>query len=92
LLEVATSLTRFFRNESCGKCVPCRLGTEQAVRILESRGARPLSVDQRTLLGELDETLRQTSICGLGQVSLTPLRSLLNSASLSPSTSPPSQS
>ncbi|MCA9080456.1 MAG: NAD(P)H-dependent oxidoreductase subunit E [Planctomycetaceae bacterium] len=92
LLQVATSLTRFFRNESCGKCVPCRLGTEQAVRILESRGARPLSVDQRTLLGELDETLRQTSICGLGQVSLTPLRSLLNSASLSPSTSPPSQS
>ncbi len=77
LFELATNLVRFFRNESCGKCVPCRVGSQKAVEILEEigRGTRPSS--ELSLLSELAETLEQTSICGLGQVALNPILSLL---------------
>ena len=84
LLEVAANITRFFRNESCGKCVPCRLGTEMAVRILDlSNGSEYCKkvelANAGELLTELEETLRLTSICGLGQVALTPLISYWDS-------------
>jgi NADH:ubiquinone oxidoreductase subunit F (NADH-binding) len=75
LLDVGLDVTRFFRNESCGKCVPCRIGTEKAVKLLESAGG--VSPDSLALLRRLDATLRQTSICGLGQVALSPLLSIL---------------
>ena len=45
LLEAGCNVTRFFRNESCGKCVPCRVGTEKAVKMLEL--AADVSDDQR---------------------------------------------
>jgi NADH:ubiquinone oxidoreductase subunit F (NADH-binding)/NADH:ubiquinone oxidoreductase subunit E len=73
LVEVGLDVARFFRNESCGKCVPCRVGTEKAVRLVESRGMTP---EVEALLWELDATLARTSICGLGQVALAPLLSL----------------
>ncbi len=72
LLELGRNLTAFFRNESCGKCVPCRIGTEKAVLLIEQRREEALA-----LLPELDETLRETSLCGLGQVALTPVLSIL---------------
>jgi NADH:ubiquinone oxidoreductase subunit F (NADH-binding)/NADH:ubiquinone oxidoreductase subunit E len=75
LLQLGLNVTRFFRNESCGKCVPCRLGTEKAVKLIE--GADAVSGESEALLRQLDETMRQTSICGLGQVALGPLLSLL---------------
>jgi formate dehydrogenase/NADH-quinone oxidoreductase subunit F len=75
LLEAGRNVTRFFRNESCGKCVPCRVGTEKAVKMLES--ADDISDDQRKELEELHATLARTSICGLGQVALGPLLSIL---------------
>jgi NADH:ubiquinone oxidoreductase subunit F (NADH-binding) len=73
LRELAGNLVRFFRNESCGKCVPCRVGTEKAVGLI-ARG------DDESLesLRVLDETLRDTSICGLGQAALTPILSVLD--------------
>jgi len=74
LLDVALSITRFFRNESCGKCVPCRVGSEKAVVMIEEAGAE---VDE-ALLRSLAETMQQTSICGLGQVALGPLLSILS--------------
>ncbi|MFQ5520455.1 MAG: NADH-ubiquinone oxidoreductase-F iron-sulfur binding region domain-containing protein [Candidatus Methylomirabilia bacterium] len=77
MMEVAANVVRFFRNESCGKCVPCRTGTEKVSRmladILVGRGDRALL----DLLPRLEETLAQTSICGLGQVALNPLTSAL---------------
>ena len=78
LFELATNIVRFFRNESCGKCVPCRVGSEQAVALLEDvrSGATPAS--QLDVLPQLGETLEQTSICGLGQVVLNPVLSLLS--------------
>jgi NADH:ubiquinone oxidoreductase subunit F (NADH-binding) len=71
LLELAANLTAFFRNESCGKCVPCRLGTRKAVELI----ARDAPGD-RALLAELHQTLVDTSLCGLGQVALIPLLSV----------------
>ncbi|NNL84393.1 MAG: nitroreductase family protein [Myxococcales bacterium] len=76
LLAAGANVARFFRNESCGKCVPCRVGTEKALEILGD--ASHLSPDDEGLLRELHETLRRTSICGLGQVALAPLLSILD--------------
>jgi NADH:ubiquinone oxidoreductase subunit F (NADH-binding) len=87
LLAGSARLAAFFRNESCGKCVPCRLGTEKAVRILEaarSQGRAP-SDAERVLLSDLDAALRDTSICGLGQVALVPVMSALERLSRSAS-------
>jgi NADH:ubiquinone oxidoreductase subunit F (NADH-binding)/NADH:ubiquinone oxidoreductase subunit E len=78
LLAAATNVLRFFRNESCGKCVPCRVGSHKAHRILTDaleRGADADAIDDR--IDRLEETLRLTSICGLGQVALGPVMSVL---------------
>ncbi len=75
LLDVGVNVTRFFRNESCGKCVPCRVGSEKAVALLE--GTKRASPGQEALLNELNTTMNLTSICGLGQVALGPLLSIL---------------
>jgi len=78
LLAAATNVLRFFRNESCGKCVPCRVGSAKAHLILSdllADGGGVAEVDGR--IGELEETLRRTSICGLGQVALGPVASVL---------------
>ncbi|MGH2762867.1 MAG: NAD(P)H-dependent oxidoreductase subunit E [Thermoleophilaceae bacterium] len=78
LLAAATNVLRFFRNESCGKCVPCRMGSHKAhemlVELLESGGGAA-DVDDRIV--QLEETLRMTSICGLGQVALGPVISVM---------------
>ena len=78
LLEASTTVLKFFRNESCGKCVPCRVGSNKAARILTEileRGGSAADVDER--IDQLEETLRLTSICGLGQVALGPVMSVL---------------
>ena len=78
LLAAATNVLRFFRNESCGKCVPCRVGSAKAHRILSdllAQGGGPADVDGQ--IRQLEETLRKTSICGLGQVALGPVISVL---------------
>ena len=77
MLELGLNVTRFFRNESCGKCVPCRIGTEKAVSLLRRvwlGRAQPKDLDD---LHDLEETLRLTSICGLGQAALGPALSVL---------------
>src|SRR5215213_3654278 len=78
LLAAGTNVLRFFRNESCGKCVPCRVGSNKALTILTDlleQGKDVGDVPQEILT--LEETLRMTSICGLGQVALGPLLSVL---------------
>ncbi|MBL8590166.1 MAG: SLBB domain-containing protein, partial [Methylobacteriaceae bacterium] len=71
LREVARNLMRFFADESCGQCTPCRLGTQKAAALMD----RP--VWDGALLGELAEAMREASICGLGQAAGNPLASLL---------------
>lgn len=78
LFQLATNIVSFFRNESCGKCVPCRIGSAKAVGIMESVSDGKSSPDELDLLPELGETLEQTSICGLGQVALNPILSLMS--------------
>ena len=81
LLAAATNVLRFFRDESCGKCVPCRVGSTKAHRILADHlaaGGGPAVVDER--ITELEQVMRRTSICGLGQVALGPVASVLRLA------------
>jgi NADH-quinone oxidoreductase subunit F len=63
-------VARFFRDESCGQCVPCRVGTQRQEEVVSRLAAgRPLgSVDEElALLADLDQVMRDASICGLGQ-------------------------
>jgi NADH:ubiquinone oxidoreductase subunit F (NADH-binding) len=77
MLDLAVNLVRFFRNESCGKCVPCRVGSQKAVTMLEDVLAGQADPHSLEALPELDEALRLTSICGLGQVVLNPATSVM---------------
>ncbi len=76
LVDVALNLTEFFRNESCGKCVPCRLGSQKLVDMIKSLKAGRLNQDELDLAEELGQTMIFTSICGLGQVAPNPLLKL----------------
>jgi NADH:ubiquinone oxidoreductase subunit F (NADH-binding)/NADH:ubiquinone oxidoreductase subunit E len=78
-LAAATNVLRFFRNESCGKCVPCRVGSTKAHALLTDTLDRGgvLDDERRTRLLELEVVMRKTSICGLGQVAMGPLVSVL---------------
>jgi formate dehydrogenase len=64
---VALNLMKFFEDESCGQCTPCRVGTEKAAKLMEHG---PWNVD---LLNELSQLMRDASICGLGQAASNPL-------------------
>ena len=79
LLAASTNVLRFFRNESCGKCVPCRVGSTKAHALLRETldSGRALDEAGRERIVRLEETLRKTSICGLGQVALGPVASVL---------------
>ncbi|MBX6424440.1 MAG: NAD(P)H-dependent oxidoreductase subunit E [Variibacter sp.] len=67
---VALNLMRFFEDESCGQCTPCRVGTEKAVKLMEH------GPWDETLLTELSAAMRDASICGLGQAAPNPLMSV----------------
>lgn len=77
ILAVAANVVRFFRNESCGKCVPCRVGSSKAVEILDRVVAGTSGPADLAALPALHETLSLSSICGLGQVALVPAISVL---------------
>jgi len=81
LLAAAVNVLRFFRDESCGKCVPCRVGSAKAHVILDDllkTGGGPGDVNGE--VRDLAEVMRRTSICGLGQVALGPVMSVLRLA------------
>jgi NADH:ubiquinone oxidoreductase subunit F (NADH-binding)/NADH:ubiquinone oxidoreductase subunit E len=67
----AVNLMKFFHDESCGKCTPCRVGTAKAVTLMqEKRWNQPL-------LQELSQTMMDASICGLGQAAPNPALSVM---------------
>jgi NADH:ubiquinone oxidoreductase subunit F (NADH-binding)/NADH:ubiquinone oxidoreductase subunit E len=68
---VALNLMRFFEDESCGQCTPCRVGTEKAVKLMAN------GPWDEALLNELSAAMRDASICGLGQAAPNPLASVL---------------
>jgi NADH:ubiquinone oxidoreductase subunit F (NADH-binding)/NADH:ubiquinone oxidoreductase subunit E len=77
MLDMALSATQFYRNESCGKCVPCRVGSQKMVDILAGWSQGHGSQGDMALVDELSHALRLTSICGLGQVVPAPIASVL---------------
>lgn len=77
LVDLAANIVQFFRNESCGKCVPCRVGSEKAVVMLDKAVEGKGEQRHLELFPELAETMADTSICGLGQVALAPFLSVL---------------
>ncbi|MGH8738831.1 MAG: NADH-ubiquinone oxidoreductase-F iron-sulfur binding region domain-containing protein, partial [Burkholderiales bacterium] len=69
--QAAQNLMRFFRDESCGQCTPCRVGTAKALALMGER-----KWDQ-PLLGELSQAMMDASICGLGQAAPNPALSVM---------------
>ncbi|GEP05706.1 NAD(P)H-dependent oxidoreductase subunit E [Methylobacterium oxalidis] len=67
----ALNLMRFFEDESCGQCTPCRAGTQKARMLMEN------GIWDTELLGELSQCMRDASICGLGQAASNPLTSVI---------------
>jgi NADH:ubiquinone oxidoreductase subunit F (NADH-binding)/NADH:ubiquinone oxidoreductase subunit E len=77
MLDMALNATRFYRNESCGKCVPCRVGSQKMVEILKGWTTGQSSKDDMQVVDELSKAMRQASICGLGQVVPVPIASVM---------------
>lgn len=77
MLDMAINSTRFFRNESCGKCVPCRVGSQKLVDILTRWTYGESGKNDLAMIDELFKAMRLTSICGLGQIVHAPLASIL---------------
>ena len=67
----ALNLMRFFEDESCGQCTPCRSGTQKARMLMEN------GIWDTELLGELAQCMRDASICGLGQAASNPVSSVI---------------
>ncbi len=69
--NVALNLLKFFEEESCGQCTPCRVGTEKTVKLMKEK------IWNKEKLSDLSEVMSQASICGLGQAATNPLNSVL---------------
>jgi formate dehydrogenase len=68
---VALNLLRFFEDESCGQCTPCRVGTEKAVKLMA------VAPWDKPLLEELTRVMSDASICGLGQAAMNPVKMVM---------------
>src|SRR5207344_2252093 len=76
LVPFLLRIAAFFRDESCGQCVPCRVGTvrqEEALRRLARNGADPAA--DLGLLADVGRVMRDASICGLGQTASSAIES-----------------
>jgi NADH-quinone oxidoreductase subunit F len=74
-------IAAFFRDESCGQCVPCRVGTvrqEEALARLVSGRTRGTPQDELALIGEIGQAMRDASICGLGQTASSAVESAIH--------------
>jgi bidirectional [NiFe] hydrogenase diaphorase subunit len=77
MVGVAKFFMDFCREESCGKCIPCRVGTVQMHRLLDRIGERKAGRVELTMLEELADMVKHTSLCGLGQSAPNPVLSTL---------------
>jgi NADH-quinone oxidoreductase subunit F len=80
LLDILRRIAEFFRDESCGQCVPCRVGTVRQEELLARLAkGRPLGSREQeiALLREIGQVLKDASICGLGQTASTAIESVL---------------
>jgi NADH-quinone oxidoreductase subunit F len=89
LVDTLRRIARFFRDESCGQCVPCRVGSVRQEELLArlaaaaQGGARARSrEDELVLLREIGQAMRDASICGLGQTASSAIESALRQPEL----------
>jgi NADH-quinone oxidoreductase subunit F len=80
LVGVLLRIAAFFRDESCGQCVPCRVGTvrqqEALARLLSERPRGGVEAEL-ALIGEIGQCMRDASICGLGQTASSAIESAI---------------
>ncbi|HJY32045.1 MAG TPA: NAD(P)H-dependent oxidoreductase subunit E [Actinomycetota bacterium] len=81
LADIVLRIASFFRDESCGQCVPCRVGTvrqeEALARVIEGSANGSLT-DELALIGEIGQVMRDASICGLGQLAANAVDSAIH--------------
>jgi NADH:ubiquinone oxidoreductase subunit F (NADH-binding)/NADH:ubiquinone oxidoreductase subunit E len=77
MLDMALVACRFYRNESCGKCSPCRIGTQKLVDLLENWTQGINHAGDGQLIKDLSNVLRAASLCGLGQIAPAPIQSVM---------------
>ncbi|MCA1813371.1 MAG: SLBB domain-containing protein, partial [Halobacteriales archaeon] len=77
MLDLAVNGLAFFAHESCGKCTPCRAGTEKLLHLAREAQAGKARPEQLALAGELGGAMASASICGLGQTAMNPLTAAL---------------
>ena len=77
MVDVAKYFMEFCMTESCGKCIPCRVGTAQMYRLLNKITRGEATLDDLALLEELCDVVKHTSLCGLGQGAPNPVQSTL---------------
>ena len=81
LADIVLRIASFFRDESCGQCVPCRVGTvrqeEALARVIRGRAIGSLT-DELALIGEIGQVMRDASICGLGQLAANAVDSAIH--------------
>jgi NADH-quinone oxidoreductase subunit F len=81
LVDLTLRIARFFRDESCGQCVPCRVGTvrqEEALHRLARGRTLGSREDELALLTEVTQVMKDASICGLGQTAANAVQSVIS--------------
>ncbi len=77
MVDTVRRIAEFFRDESCGQCVPCRVGTVRQEEVLVRLGRGSTIDDERVLLDDLAAVMKDASICGLGQTASGAVRSAI---------------
>ena len=85
MVQIVLRIARFFRDESCGQCVPCRVGTvrqEEALHRLVAERTLGSRTDELALLGDIAKVMTDASICGLGQTAASAVQSAVTTLQL----------
>ncbi len=77
VVDLAKVILRFFRNECCGKCTPCRIGTLRLYEIMSQISEGKASLNDLDVMQKISEAMSEVSNCGLGQTASTALRDIL---------------
>jgi len=77
MVDFALNCVQFYRNESCGKCVPCRVGSQKLVDLLHEITKGKYHQSGLGVVDELAQAMSLTSICGLGQIAANPMKTVM---------------
>ena len=78
LVDAVLRIAEFFRDESCGQCVPCRIGTVRQEEALHRLASGKTNGDEIDVLADLTQVMRDASICGLGQTAANAVDSAIH--------------